>query len=307
MTTTTDTTTTDYTGGLTYDRLHFLLEIVCDRVGLAPGGAELIKFTNNAVFRLHRAPVVVRIAGSTAVQESVPTVVRAARWLAGHDFPAVRLLPGCEQPMRVEGHLVTLWEYVPEVGPRPGGADVAVLLRRLHALPGSPQDLPMWRPMAEIRQRLAEPEDLSSVDHAFLLDECDEVEERLAMIDYVLPPGVIHGDVFLGNVIAGPGGPVLCDFDGMTIGPREWDLTPVAVGSLRMDYPKDEHTPLAEGYGFDVTRWEGFPVLRRLRELKLVTSVLPILRSNPGIRPQWENRMYSFKARDLAARWQPYR
>ncbi|MFF5213418.1 hypothetical protein [Streptosporangium sp. NPDC000396] len=69
----------------------------------------------------------------------------------------------------------------------------------------------------------------------------------------------------------------------------------------------DEHRALAEDYGFDVTQREGFPALRRLRELKLVTSVLPVLRSNPGVRPQWEHRMCSFRTRDIAARWQPYR
>ncbi|WP_030916564.1 phosphotransferase enzyme family protein [Streptosporangium amethystogenes] len=294
-------------GGLTRDRLHSLLASVCDRAGLASGDAELIKFTNNAVFRLRRAPVVVRVAGSSAARSRVPTVVRVARWLADHDFPAVRLLPGCEQPLQVEGHLVTLWKHTPEVGPRPGGGELATLLRRLHRLPDPPVDLPEWAPMTEVRQRLAEPEDLSAGDHAFLLDECDEVEERLAALDYALPAGVIHGDVFMGNVIAGPKGPVLCDFDSTGIGPREWDLAPVAVGRLRMDYPADEHTSLAEGYGFDVTRWRGFPVLRRLRELKLVTSVLPVLRSNPGIRSQWEHRMRSFKARDQTVRWQPYR
>ncbi|MGJ6966508.1 phosphotransferase enzyme family protein [Streptosporangium sp. G11] len=301
------TVTTDHTGGLTRDRLHSLLASVCARVGLVPGDAELIKFTNNAVFRLRGAPVVVRVAGSSAARSRVPTVVRVARWLADHDFPAVRLLPGCEQPLQVEGHLVTLWENTPEVGPPPGGGDLAAMLRRLHTLPDPPVDLPEWTPMAEVRQRLDEPEDLSADDHAFLLDECDEIEERLAALGYVLPPGVIHGDVFMGNVIAGPAGPVLCDFDSTAIGPREWDLVPVAVGRLRMDYPWDEHTPLAEGYGFDVTRWPGFPVLRRLRELKLVTSVVPVLRSNPGIRPQWEHRMRSFRARDQQVRWQTYR
>lgn len=301
------TMTTDHAGGLTHDRLHSLLVSVCEQAGVGAGGAELIKFTNNAVFRLRRAPVVVRIAGSSAARSRVRTVVRVARWLADHDFPAVRLLPGFERPLQVEGHLVTLWKHIPEVGPRPGGGDLAVLLRRLHRLPDPPPDLPEWAPMAEVRRRLDEPEDLSAADLAFLLDECDEIEQRLAALDYVLPAGIIHGDVFMGNLIAGPSGPVLCDFDSTGIGPREWDLAPMAVGRLRMDYSADEHTPLAQGYGFDVTGWRGFPVLRRLRELKLVTSVLPVLRSNPAVRPQWEHRMRSFKARDQTVRWQPYR
>jgi hypothetical protein len=74
-----------------------------------------------------------------------------------------------------------------------------------------------------------------------------------------------------------------------------------------MNYPVNEHLALAESYGFDVIGWEGFPVLRRLRELKLVTSVLPILRSNPSIRSQWRHRMHSFKTGDTTVRWEPYR
>ncbi|GAA3805155.1 aminoglycoside phosphotransferase family protein [Sphaerisporangium flaviroseum] len=299
--------TVDTSGGLTHDNLRTLLAAVCAATGLDPGGAELIKFTNNAVFRLRGAPVVVRIAGSTAARERAATVVGVARWLAGHDFPAVRLLAGLEQPISLHGQVITLWERVPETGPRPDGADLAVLLKRLHRLPGPPPDLPEWRPINEVRQRLAEPEDLATGDHAFLLDQCDQVEKELAGLRFRLPRGVIHGDAFLGNVIPGTRGPVLCDFDGTTIGPREWDLTPVAVGRLRLDYTTDDHAMLARRYGVDITEWDGFPVLRRLRELKLVTSVLPILRSNPGIRPQWEHRMRTFKAGDLTARWQPYR
>ena len=52
-----------------------------------------------------------------------------------------------------------------------------------------------------------------------------------------------------------------------------------------MDYPTDHHSPLAAEYGFDVLTWSGFPVLRQLRELRLVTSLLPVLNTNPRIHP----------------------
>jgi hypothetical protein len=123
----------------------------------------------------------------------------------------------------------------------------------------------------------------------------------------VLPAGIIHGDPFLGNLIPGPHGSVLCDFDSTCIGPREWDLTPIAVGKLRFNYPHDDHSLVAARYGFDVTAWGGFPVLRRIRELKLVTSVVPVLRSNPDVREQWQHRFTTFKHGDVGAKWETYK
>jgi hypothetical protein len=291
---------------LTPDRLTTVLAEVCAQAGLDPDGAELVKFTNNAVFRLVRDPVVVRIAGSSAVRSRVPKIVAVARWLAQHVMPAVRLLPGVEQPVRAGSHLATLWQQVPATGLTPTGYDLAAILRRFHDLSPPAFALPEWRPVGPIRERIAEARGLSGDDLAFLTVACDETEAALAELRYVLPPGPIHGDGFLGNLIPGPDGPVICDFDSTSTGPREWDLTPAAVGRLRFNYPADTHGQLASAYGFDVTAWSGFPALRRLRELQLVTSVLPVLEGNPGLRAQWERRYRSFREGDEGVRWEAY-
>jgi hypothetical protein len=287
-------------------RLRVILAEVCARVGVDPDGAELIKFTNNAVFRLRQVPVVVRIAGSIAVRTRVTKVVRVARWFAAHAVPAVRLVPDVVQPIDVDGHLATVWQAVPPVGPPPTGADLARLLREIHGLPPLP-GLPLWRPFDEVRQRLAEAEGLTDDEQGWLFDRCDEIEQAVSALEYALPPGPIHGDAFLGNLIPGPDGPVICDFDSTSVGPREWDLTPVALGKLRFRYPGDTHRVLSDSYGFDVTTWDGFPVLRQVRELKLVTSVVPILRSHPRIREQWRHRFDTFRRGETAATWTPYR
>jgi hypothetical protein len=288
-------------------RLTAVLAEVCTKSGLDPAGAELVKFTNNAVFRLVRDPVVVRIAGSGAVRARVPKIVAVARWLAEHDLPSVRLLEGVEQPVRAGGHHATLWHEVPAIGPAPTGYDLAAILRRFHGLPPPDFDLPAWRPVGPIRERIAEARGLACDDLAFLLGACDETEAAVAELRYELPPGPIHGDGFLGNLIPGPDGPVICDFDSASTGPREWDFAAAAVGKLRFNYPVDVHGQLAEGYGFDVIAWSGFPVLRRLRELQLVTSVLPVLDSNPGLRQQWELRYRGFRDGDEGVRWETYR
>jgi len=299
-------TNDDLHGRLTRATLDALLAAIGERTGLDVHDAQLIKFTNNAVFRLAYAPVVVRVAGSATMRDRVPKVVRVARWLAEHDVPAVRLLENLPQPLAVHGQLVTLWQAIPPSGQAPTGRDLAAILRIFHALPPPAPALPPWRPFEEIRSRLAEPEGLDQADLAYLLEQCDRIEEKLGTVHYVLPPGPIHGDAFLGNLIPSPNGPVICDFDSSAHGPREWDLTPVAVGKLRFDYPGDAYGELAAHYGFDVLNWPGFAVLRKIRELKLVTSVVPILQSNPGIREQWTFRLQSFKTGDVAVRWSAY-
>jgi hypothetical protein len=101
----------------------------------------------------------------------------------------------------------------------------------------------------------ANAEGLDHNDRYFLAQACDEVETALSELSYDLPPGVIHGDATVANLIPGRDGPVICDFDSTAVGPREWDLTPVAAGHLRFANRANNHAPLAATYGFDVTRW----------------------------------------------------
>ena len=169
--------------------------------------------------------------------------------------------------------------------------------------------LPPWDLLAFVRRRIREAAGVTPRDLAFLSGELAAVEDLVAGlvdVDPLVPPGVVHGDAFMGNVIASPSGPVLCDFDGLCVGPREWDLVPVAVGARRFGYAPGLHEDFARAYGVDVTTWPGFPALRRLRELQLVTSVLPVLDANPALRSQWRLRLESLRRRDDAVRWTPY-
>ena len=285
--------------------LELALTEICASVGLNPRGARLIRFINNGVFLLRDDPVIVRVVLSPSFAHRARTAVEAAHWLAMHGVPAVRLLPGVEQPVTVGPHCATLWQFVPEDGPSPGSGDLGGLLRQMHAQPLS-ESFPDWRPMADIRRRLGDAVDIDPADHRFLQERCDYLEEQLERLEFPLPPAVIHADAHLGNVIGGPDGPLLCDLDSLCIGQPEWDLTPIAVGSLRMGYPASWHEELAEAYGFDITSWEGFAILRELRELKITTGVLPILRSNPSVRQQVEWRLRTIREGDLDTQWAPY-
>ncbi|GAA4413319.1 aminoglycoside phosphotransferase family protein [Actinokineospora soli] len=292
-------------GLFTRENLRSALADVCAAAGLDPCGARLLRFTNNAVFLLASAPVVVRIVGSVALRHRVRKVVEVARWFAEHDVPAVRLVAGLEQPVVVGQYTATLWDEVP-VGDRPSRpADLARLLRAVHALPPLP-GLPAWDPLDDVRRRIGEADGVDGGELDFLRERCAEVAERLTRVEFVLPTGFVHGDAHLGNLIPSPAGPVLCDFDSSCVGPPEWDLTPVAVGVRRFGEPVSRYAELAGAYGFDVTAWPGFPVLREVRELKLTTSVLPIMNSSPEVRPELLRRLRDFRLGDTSAIWSRY-
>jgi hypothetical protein len=56
-----------------------------------------------------------------------------------------------------------------------------------------------------------------------------------------------------------------------------------------------------------VTVWAGFPVLRAVRELKLTTSVLPILRSHPSVREELRRRLDDLRDGRSDIHWSRYR
>lgn len=286
---------------------HQMLARVCDELGVDADNARLLKFTNSAVFALDGPGIVLRIAGSAPVSDKAARGVVMARWLAEHDVPAVRLVEEIPQPVYIDEHAVTTWHLVPDGGAQATPEDLGQLLRRLHAITEAPPGLPQWDQVASVRARLAAATTLTDDEHTFLDEQIDELEEQLKDIEPILPPGPLHGDAHTGNLIPSPHGPVLCDFDSAATGPREWDLTPVAVGHVRLTPPPEAYPRFATTYGTDLLDWDGFPVLRRLRELQLVTSVLPVLGTNPGLQPEWRYRFDTLRSGDMSARWYRYR
>lgn len=141
-------------------------------------------------------------------------------------------------------------------GPRPGGADLARLLRAVHAVPTPWRVLPDWDPLTDFDNRMRHTTTMARADRDFLLRRSAELAIAVAELHFALPTAVVHGDAHLSNVIPGPEGPVLCDFDSCAIGPPEWDLTPVAVADVRFSRPPAHQRDFIETYGFDVRSWE---------------------------------------------------
>jgi Phosphotransferase enzyme family len=215
------------------------LRIAGDRAGLGVAGARLWRSGSGAlVFGLGDGLVTARVS---PVESGLPVARRAvavARWLESVNFPAVRLVPGVQQPVVAESCVVTFWRLGSQrERPAELGA-TAELLRRLHWLvePAS-LGLELLDPLSETRQYIRSNPALSDDDREFLLARTEALARRYEQLDFVLPRGMVHGTVSIGNVLLDDGGnAVLVDVDGFAVGPREWDLAATALSFQRLGW-----------------------------------------------------------------------
>ena len=284
------------------------LGAVCRLAGLDPAGAELVRYTVHAVYRLPAAGAVARLADDSGAYLRARRVVRTARWLAGHGAPVARLLVGVPQPVIAGRCAATFWVELADAGARPA-RDLAEPLHALHGLPAS-GPLPRWSPFEPAARRLGNARGLPVADQRWLAAEWAAVErDYRALVANPRPglrTGIVHGDAHPGNLLRDrSGGLVLGDLDGTGIGPLDWDLVPSAVAAIRFG-PPEGYAGLAAAYGRDVTAQPSWPVLRRIRELIMVTAVTTDLAHRPALAAQHAHRMRTLRAGDLDARWERY-
>jgi hypothetical protein len=247
-----------------------LLDELCRTVELDSTAATLLRHQTNAVYKLDRDAVIVKIARPDYSLEHIRTTVALTRWLMARDFPTVPLLD-IVQPVMVQGMATTLWQYLPQYRPMLA-SDIAVPLRMLHELPLPPVRLPEIEAVAAIRYSLDREHILTSDDHRFLMRRCDELSTSLADLRYDTPRCLIHGDPQHANALWGGDGPLLADWDSAAIGHKEWDLVTIEVHCRRFGHPMDQYLMFCDLYGGDIRDWPGYPVLRDVRELRMITT-----------------------------------
>jgi aminoglycoside phosphotransferase (APT) family kinase protein len=259
-------------GGFTEHEMRHILKLACDAAGLDATGAVLLRGHTNAVVRLATAPVVVKIARRGTRVAEVHNTVRFVRWLMDQGFPTAPLYPVPQQPVIVDGHAATFWTYLPQPEDPVSAEQLAEPLYALHALPAPPFPVRPLDNIAAIRASLAAITSLTEDSCRFLIDWLDRLEADLAGVDYVLPKAVLQGDPQHRNALHDSGGAVLCDWDTIAFGHPEWDLVTVEIHCRRFGHGTTHYRAFAKRYGFDVTAWDGYPVLRDLRELRMIAT-----------------------------------
>jgi Phosphotransferase enzyme family len=267
--------------------------------GLDESGAKLIRLFGTAVYHLPAANAVARVAAltSSSTLARLDTSVTVTRWLSSIRFPAVEPLP-VDQPVSTDGCAVTLWQYLPQDGPQPSVADLGNLLRRLHDLPLPPTPLSAYRPLTSVGRAIRDSQALSEEERAWLAAHRDRLLHAYHQLHFLQPGGMIHGDAYRGNLLRGPGGSaVLTDWDAVSIGPREIDLVPT-FQAPRFGLPEPECDAFAAAYQRDIRSWEGYPLLRDIRELSTITALLNNGHADPAARHELSVRVHSMQTGD---------
>jgi hypothetical protein len=250
------------------------LRDAASRCGLDARDARLIRLFATAVYHLPSEDAVARIAVLTSPSSvtRLATSVRVAQWLTESAFPTVEPLP-VDHPVSSHGCVVTFWRYLPQEGPSPDPADLGFLLRELHRLDPPPVPLPAYKPLVSVGRAIEASLAIDEEERAWLHGRCEELLDAYCQLSFPLPPGMIHGDAWRGNLLRDGQRVVLADWDTVSTGHREVDLTPT-LQAPRFGLRDEERDAFVAAYGRDIRSWDGYPVLRDMRELSTLSAIL---------------------------------
>ncbi len=284
-----------------------VLAAACAQVGRDATGAKLLHRSENAIYRLP-GNTVARISrpGQYAAAERE---VGVARWLEAHGVSAVQVARDVVQPVAVDGRSVTFWQELP---PHRHGApaQVAAALRQLHALaPPTDFTLEEVAPFVRLEERIKAATVLSDTDRRWMSTHLAELRQQWEQLPEGLPWCVIHGDAWIGNVVATDDGRViLLDLERTSIGPPEWDLVHTAIKWSSLGWISEkQYGEFCDLYGYDVTVWEGFELLRDIREFRMTTMAVQTASTNPEWREQAKHRLKCVRGCEGLRPWSGWR
>jgi aminoglycoside phosphotransferase (APT) family kinase protein len=235
--------------------------------GLKASAATFVRLGTAALARVGDEAVVVGDAARARRAHAVGLALEAAGVAAmrPHDPPVV--LSG-----GLDGLAVSRWGWVPT---EPGAAVTPEDLGHLAAAVGAvdPQRCPgvpelAW--LGEYRRRLDSHRSAGRLDaeeHAVMVSAWDDLEQRRIRAG---PDQrrLVHGDLHDGNVVPGPDGPVLVDFELSGLGPAPAELAVQLCLERRYGQPPDRTDRVLNAAGVTNTAaWRSDPGVGALADL----------------------------------------
>lgn len=276
-------------------RLRLVLAEACREVGLDFRTATLVRSSENILFRLP-GRIVARI-GRQGQLAAAAKEVNVARWLESAGVPTVETVPDVDQPVDVDGRPVTFWRELPPHQPGTP-AQLATALRRLHTLdPPTLFSLPPLDPFVRLPERIDNATTLPDDDREWMRNHLAELRKRYANLPAGLPACVVHGDAWVGNIVStSDGRAFLLDLERSSIGPPEWDLVHTAIKHSSFGWiTAQRYGEFRALYGHDVSEWDGFALLRDIREFRMTCMAVQLAEEIPSTRAQATHRLASLR------------
>ncbi|HVB44418.1 MAG TPA: aminoglycoside phosphotransferase family protein [Streptosporangiaceae bacterium] len=261
----------------------------------------------NALFRLAHDDIVVRIARNADVLKDAKKEVAVASWLRDLGIPAAEPTDHT-QPIMVQGHPVTFWHLIDDSGARPSLSDLATILRQLHRASVPPTlQLPDFDIFDRVSDRIAKAPELTDAERDFLASRLTHLRTEYESVKLTLPPAAVHGDAHQSNLIQRPDGKVLLiDFERFAFGPPESDLAVTATEYLIGWHTDVAYASFCDTYGLDITRWDGFPVIRAINELKMATWLMQNVGVSDQVAAEFRTRLASLCDDNSPRNWRPF-
>ncbi|MET9219958.1 aminoglycoside phosphotransferase family protein [Streptomyces sp. NPDC003300] len=294
--------------GFTSSRARQVMVEACGAAGLDSGGARLIRLGENALFRLERQPVIVRIARSEGYLDSARREVGVSRWLADEGFPAAQVVEDIEQAVVVSGHPVTFWRRIEESGRAATYGELGSILRELHAL-RMPETLvlPRFEPMGRSVLRIEKATGISESDREFLRERHRQLEREIGQLSFASPVGPVHGDAHVQNLMVDRSDRViLIDFEVFCRDHPEWDLMVTATEYDSLGWQtSDQYAEFVGAYGRDLRDWPSFPTLRAVQEFKMTTWLMQNVGESDEVASEYARRIASLRDDQAPRDWHP--
>ena len=258
----------------------------------------LIRLGATGVFRA--GDVVLRVCKATAPAEVSLALARQLQSLGLRVTTPVR-----NDVVRVNDLSVTAWEFIEEdVSATRDWEQVGAMVRVLHGIDPAPLhhpmpfcgDFPWWNISLLLDEvAFADPIAAAALHEAYASNAWWYATARTGRLV------LCHGDVHPGNVLHTAKGPVLIDWDLLSVGPPEWDHAPLMTWTSRWGGESGVYEAFAHGYGLAVD----LEIAEAISKLRLVAATLMRLRA-ARLRPdngEAQRRLAYWRGEPNAAQW----
>lgn len=199
---------------------------------VSASGGDVTLIRAGSAFAFRAGALLVRVAPPGSTVGEIRHHAAVARWLHSHGVPAAIPIDDGREVTTTAARtwVVAAWQWVDHDATLEEPTVHGQLMAQMHITTGNVDGLPVLDPLAVTRHRIAHLDDQSTTpgERALLRRRLAQSESMWDDAIYGGAQSVVHGDFTGSNILVGPTGPVIIDFENAGVGCPTWDLVKLA-------------------------------------------------------------------------------